>query len=283
MRGKRYRNIDAFVSHKKLRGWKTPQPERQLNWKETEALHGKAVELAGKLREGTPEEKEHYRNQYDLVEKELTAVCLSWTKNGMKPLPVRYYDWLEDHVKKPDLVVMWVIGLVLIYAGSSRRIEPLLLFPIGLGVLLAFIFGTSSLQKLLSLSQELWYRALVWEFREWRFDMARQWVEGESKALEEEMDTLSNQIDKATDDMLEAREKGEKDTSLEEMNREIDDMLKRSERLGKRWLALWNRWETWVDDDYKQRALLHRWVEWRGLRLSVKDIDYRLRRRVPIW
>ncbi len=37
----------------------------------------------------------------------------------------------------PDLVVMWFIGLVLIYLAVARQYEPLLLLPIGFGILLA--------------------------------------------------------------------------------------------------------------------------------------------------
>ena len=37
----------------------------------------------------------------------------------------------------PDLVVMWIIGLVLIYLAVAKQYEPLLLLPIGFGILLA--------------------------------------------------------------------------------------------------------------------------------------------------
>ena len=37
----------------------------------------------------------------------------------------------------PGMVVMWVIGLGLIYLATSRQYEPLLLLPIGFGVLAA--------------------------------------------------------------------------------------------------------------------------------------------------
>ena len=37
----------------------------------------------------------------------------------------------------PDLVVMWFIGLVLIYLAVAKQYEPLLLLPIGFGILLA--------------------------------------------------------------------------------------------------------------------------------------------------
>ena len=37
----------------------------------------------------------------------------------------------------PDLLVMWLIGLTLIYLAVTRQYEPLLLLPIGFGILLA--------------------------------------------------------------------------------------------------------------------------------------------------
>ena len=37
----------------------------------------------------------------------------------------------------PGMVVMWVIGLVLIYLAISKKYEPLLLLPIGFGIILA--------------------------------------------------------------------------------------------------------------------------------------------------
>ena len=37
----------------------------------------------------------------------------------------------------PDLLVMWLIGLTLIYLAVTRKYEPLLLLPIGFGILLA--------------------------------------------------------------------------------------------------------------------------------------------------
>ena len=35
----------------------------------------------------------------------------------------------------PGMVVMWVVGLVLIYLAITKQYEPLLLLPIGFGIL----------------------------------------------------------------------------------------------------------------------------------------------------
>ena len=37
----------------------------------------------------------------------------------------------------PGMVIMWVIGLTLIYLAIAKDYEPLLLLPIGFGILLA--------------------------------------------------------------------------------------------------------------------------------------------------
>ena len=41
------------------------------------------------------------------------------------------------HHLTPGMVVMWAIGLILIHLAIARRYEPLLLLPIGFGVLVA--------------------------------------------------------------------------------------------------------------------------------------------------
>jgi len=216
----------------KLGGWKTPQPQRQLSWKEIKALYQKAVTLAKNIE--TPEIESEYR----CVEEEIMIACLSWTKHGKKPLAVRIHDWFEDN------------------------------FNIGL------------LKKPFALRQELWYRAVAWEFSKWRSYISRQYFDSKQKALEKKAEMLDKQIEEAIDEELEAKEEGAEAAKLEVIGRRIDNMMKESGRIWRRFFASDKREDAWYDDYYRQRALLYRWLEWRGFRLSVRDVEFRLARYV---
>jgi len=136
--------------------------------------------------------------------------------------------------------------------------------------------GSKLLQKPLALRQELWYRAIGWEFHQWRFYVSRQYFDGEQKALDEAGEILDKDIDKAIDKELKAKEKGIEAAKLKALSERIDDMMKERERISKRFFHVDKREEAWNDDYYKQKALLRRWLQWRGFRLSDKDIDFRL-------
>ena len=232
MRHKQYRTIDDFLSHEKLGGWKTPEPERQLSWNEIKELYRKAVTLV-KTRE-TPNSESEYRR----VEEKIMMSCLSWTKHGKKPLAVRIHDWLEDN------------------------------FDIGL------------LKKHFALRQELWYRAVGWEFSKWRSYISSQYFYSKEEALEKKAEMIDKQIEEAIKEEIGAKEEGTEAAKLEVISRRIGSMTKESGQIWRRLFASAKRANAWYDDYYKQRALLYRWLEWRGLRLSVGDVEFRLSRYV---
>lgn len=234
MRQKQYRTIDSFISHTRLRGWKTPKPQRQLSWKEIKALYRTALILLQEKKERFIDpESEYYR-----LEERIMVACLSWTKHGEKPLAVRIHDWVEDYI------------------------------------------GIELLRKPFALRQELWYRAVGWEFNNWRFYISRQYFDGKQKALEKEMERLDKEVEEAIDEELEAKEKGVQAEKLKVMSKRIDDMMKESERIQRRYFGLDKREDAWHDDYYRQRALLYRWLQWRGFKLSARDVEFRLCRYV---
>ena len=47
------------------------------------------------------------------------------------------FEGFEDLGNNPEILGMLVIGVALIYLGIARRLEPLLLIPIGTGIILA--------------------------------------------------------------------------------------------------------------------------------------------------
>lgn len=136
------------------------------------------------------------------------------------------------------------------------------------------------LGKPFALRQELWYRAIAWEFNNWRFYVSRQYFGGKQKALWEEEDKLNKQIDEAIDEELEAKEKRIEAIKLRAISKRVDDMMKERERIQRRDFGLDKREDTWLDAYYKQKPLLYRWLQWRGFRLSARDIEFRLCRFV---
>ena len=48
-----------------------------------------------------------------------------------------FFDQLGFLSLSPGMVVMWLIGLTLIYLAITKEYEPLLLLPIGFGILVA--------------------------------------------------------------------------------------------------------------------------------------------------
>ena len=63
----------------------------------------------------------------------------------------------------PGMVVMWVIGLTLIYLAISREYEPLLLLPIGFGVLLANLPLTGLMNPGEGLLWRFYHYGVEWE------------------------------------------------------------------------------------------------------------------------
>jgi len=63
----------------------------------------------------------------------------------------------------PGLIVMWVIGLVLIYLAISKQYEPLLLLPIGFGIILANLPLTDLMQEGEGLIWRFYHYGIQWE------------------------------------------------------------------------------------------------------------------------
>lgn len=136
--------------------------------------------------------------------------------------------------------------------------------------------GLSFSKAPFALQAELWYRAVAWEFSGWRFNMARQYFDGEMQKLDDEIGTLDKQIDEAIDKEQEAKDKGIAKKELTAISKEIDEMMKKRDKLNREFFALDNKEDAWFDDYYKQRELLYYWLELRGFKLSSNDIRYRL-------
>ena len=48
-----------------------------------------------------------------------------------------FFDNMGLWALTPGMVFMWLIGLALIYLAITRKFEPLLLLPIGFGIIIA--------------------------------------------------------------------------------------------------------------------------------------------------
>ncbi|MFQ5660747.1 MAG: sodium ion-translocating decarboxylase subunit beta [Gammaproteobacteria bacterium] len=63
----------------------------------------------------------------------------------------------------PGMVVMWVVGLTLIYLAITRRYEPLLLLPIGFGIILANLPETHLMADGEGLIWRFYHYGIEWE------------------------------------------------------------------------------------------------------------------------
>ncbi|MBT4091558.1 MAG: sodium ion-translocating decarboxylase subunit beta [Deltaproteobacteria bacterium] len=63
----------------------------------------------------------------------------------------------------PGLVVMWFIGIVLIYLAIARKYEPLLLLPIGFGIILANLPLTDLMHEGEGLIWRFYHYGIQWE------------------------------------------------------------------------------------------------------------------------
>lgn len=63
----------------------------------------------------------------------------------------------------PGMVVMWLIGLTLLYLAISRKFEPLLLLPIGFGILIANLPLTSLMEPGEGLIWRFYHYGIEWE------------------------------------------------------------------------------------------------------------------------
>lgn len=63
----------------------------------------------------------------------------------------------------PGMVVMWIIGLVLIYLAITKQYEPLLLLPIGFGILLANLPATHLMAEGEGLIWRFYHYGIEWE------------------------------------------------------------------------------------------------------------------------
>jgi len=63
----------------------------------------------------------------------------------------------------PGIVVMWLIGLVLIYLAISKKYEPLLLLPIGFGIILANLPLAGLMQEGEGLLWRFYHYGIQWE------------------------------------------------------------------------------------------------------------------------
>ena len=48
---------------------------------------------------------------------------------------------LGDIIDHPQVIIMWLVGLGFLYLGIKKKYEPLLLVPIGFGMILANALG----------------------------------------------------------------------------------------------------------------------------------------------
>ena len=74
-----------------------------------------------------------------------------------------FFEQLGLFAVTPGMVVMWVIGLTLIYLAISREYEPLLLLPIGFGVLLANLPLTGLMNPGEGLLWRFYHYGVEWE------------------------------------------------------------------------------------------------------------------------
>ena len=74
-----------------------------------------------------------------------------------------FLDQLGVPAVTPGMVVMWAIGLVLIHLAISRRYEPLLLLPIGFGILVANLPLTGLMTPGEGLIWRFYHYGIEWE------------------------------------------------------------------------------------------------------------------------
>jgi len=63
----------------------------------------------------------------------------------------------------PGMVIMWVVGLVLIYLAIKKQYEPLLLLPIGFGILVANLPGAGLMLENEGLIWKFYHFGIEWE------------------------------------------------------------------------------------------------------------------------
>ena len=74
-----------------------------------------------------------------------------------------FFDQLGLLALTPGMVVMWLIGLTLIYLAVSRQYEPLLLLPIGFGVVAANLPLTGLMTPNEGLFWRFYHYGVEWE------------------------------------------------------------------------------------------------------------------------
>jgi len=63
----------------------------------------------------------------------------------------------------PGMVIMWIVGLVLLYLAISKQYEPLLLLPIGFGILMANLPGAHLMTEGEGLLWRFYHYGIEWE------------------------------------------------------------------------------------------------------------------------
>lgn len=248
---KRTRTIDNFIYERGLGDWKPPRPDKQLSWEAIRALYGRAIRVAKTDSEYWGQSQSDSYSTSKLDKEELQKKCTQLRDESQRlyeELMMQCWGWVEHGEK---------LRSVRIHDTFQDQ-------------------GLSFSKAPFALQAELWYRAVAWEFSGWRFDMARQYFDGEMQKLDDEIETLDKQIDEAIDKEQEVKNKDVAQKELAAISEKIDEMMKKRDKLNREFFALDDKEDAWFDDYYKQRELLHYWLELRGFKLSSNDIRYRL-------